>query len=158
MSKYKGFKIFNKIINILFKNKDSKKNQLNENKSESTSSKIKLPVTENKIEKEVSKEETFFQTLATYEIGIIKNYGEKDIITERKKSYGFIQTRFLEDLYLHKKDLQNKSTKKDDIVIFKYGKNKKGKVAKNVITLKVNQDSLKNLIYFIDKSRLELKT
>ena len=136
---------------MLFKNKNSKKNQLDENQSVPTSSKIEPSNIENKTKKKVLEKETFFQTLTTYEIGIIKNYGEKDFITERKKSYGFILTLSFEDLYLHKKDLQDKSTKKDDIVIFKYGKNEKGKVAKNIITLKVNQVSLKSLIYFIDK-------
>jgi len=149
MSKYKGFKIFKKIIDILYKNKNSKKNLLNENKLEPTSSKTETTITEN--EKKVSNKETFFQTLTTYEIGIIKNYGEKDSITDRKRSYGFIKTLLFEDLYLHKKDLHDKSTKKDDIVIFKYGENKQGKVAKNVITLRVNQISLKSLIYFINK-------
>lgn len=136
---------------MLFKNKKSKKNQLNENKLVLTSSKIETPIIENKTEKKVSKQETFFQTLATYEIGIIKNYGENDYITDRKRNYGFIKTLLFEDLYLHKKDLRDKSTKKDDIVIFKYGKNKQGKVAKNVIKLRINQNSLKSLIYFIDK-------
>ena len=149
MSKYKGFKIFKKIIDILYKNKNSKKNLLNENKLEPTSSKTETTITEN--EKKVSNKETFFQTLTTYEIGIIKNYGEKDSITDRKRSYGFIKTLLFEDLYLHKKDLHDKSTKKDDIVIFKYGENKQGKVAKSVITLRVNQISLKSLIYFINK-------
>lgn len=106
---------------------------------------------EKKNENKVSKKETFFETLDKYEIGIIKNYGEKNVRSERKRSYGFIQTLSFKDLYLHKKDLQNKSTKKDDIVIFKYGENEKGQVAKSIITLKNNQISLDRLIFFIEK-------
>ena len=47
---------------MLFKNKNSKKNQLDENQSVPTSSKIEPSNIENKTKKKVLEKETFFQT------------------------------------------------------------------------------------------------
>ncbi len=151
MTVNKGYSIFKKIINKLFKNKNSNKEQPEENLSLISTKEPKSSNIEKKNEKNVSKKESFLKTLDKYEIGIIKNYDEIDVRTERKRSYGFIQTFSFKDLYFHKKNLHNKSTKKDDIVIFKYGENEKGQVAESIITLKNNQISLDSLIFLIEK-------
>jgi cold shock CspA family protein len=100
------------------------------------------------------KEDKAIEIIETYDIGIVKQFGESDFKTERKKHYGFIQGRTFTDLYFHKKDIDPKNTeqiKKDDIVIFQYGENFKGKIAKNVITLKDNQKSFNSVVDFINK-------
>lgn len=138
----KGEKIYKKIINALFRSKsDSLKNTTSIIENDERSN-LKLSL---------SKENEYMEMIKKYDIGIVKQFGEKDFITERKKSYGFIQTMFFKDLYLHKNDTHEKHLSKNDIVIFQYGKNEKGKIAKNVILLKDDQRSLDSVIYFINK-------
>lgn len=100
-----------------------------------------------------SKEDNDAKTIEIYDIGIVKWFGDNDFTTERKK-YGFIQTICSVDLFFHKKDIHQKNIEKiekDDIVIFQYGENSKGKVAKNVIVLKDNQRSFNSVVHFINK-------
>ncbi len=138
----KGEKIYKKIINALF---GSKTDNL----------KYSIPLIDNAnkstLEFASSKKDNDVKTIEIYDIGIVKQFGEKDFITERKKSYGFIQTMFFKDLYFHKKDTQDKYLTKNDIVIFQYGKNEKGKVAKNVILLKDDQISFNSTVDLINK-------
>lgn len=103
------------------------------------------------IKKKVSIQKNSFHSLKFYEIGLVKDFADIDFRTERKKSYGFIETLSFRNIYFQKKDLWDKETKKNDIVIFKYGKNYKGKIAINIIVLKDNKASLKSLSYFYDK-------
>lgn len=100
-----------------------------------------------------SKEDNDVKTIEIYDIGIVKWFGDNNFTTERKK-YGFIQTICSVDLFFHKKDIHQKNIEKiekDDIVIFQYGENSKGKVAKNVIVLKDNQRSFNSVVHFINK-------
>ena len=147
----KGFIILKKLITRIFNNINIKEkiakqkiNQVYE------SSEDEIIYSNKEIEKEIREKKDNSLLLVDYNIGIVKNYGEEDSITGKKRNYGFINTLTSKDLYLHKNDLDDKSTKKNDIVIFKYGKNEKGEVAKNIITLKINSISLERLIYFID--------
>ncbi|MDD5717035.1 MAG: cold shock domain-containing protein [Sulfuricurvum sp.] len=138
----KGEKIYRKIINALF---GSKTDNL----------KCSIPLIDNAnkstLELASSKKDNDVKTIEIYDIGIVKQFGEKDFITERKKNYGFIQTMFFKDLYFHKKDTQDKHLTKNDIVMFQYGKNEKGKVAKNVILLKDDQISFNSTVDLINK-------
>lgn len=100
-----------------------------------------------------SKKNNDVKTIEIYDIGIVKWFGDNNFTTERKK-YGFIQTICSVDLFFHKKDIHQKNLEKiekDDIVIFQYGENSKGKVAKNVIVLKDNQRSFNSVVHFINK-------
>ena len=149
--KIKGFIILKKLITRIFNNINIKekiaKQKINKVYE---SSEDKIIYSNKEIEKEIREKKDNSLLLVDYTIGIVKNYGEKDSITWKIRNYGFINTLSSKDLYLHKNDLYDKSTKKNDIVIFKYGKNEKGEVAKNIITLKINPISLERLIYFID--------
>lgn len=110
--------------------------------------------TDNEILESISPKDKATEIIEIYDIGIVKQFGEKDFITERKKTFGFIQTISFVDLYFHKKDIHPKNIeeiKKDDIIIFQYGENSKGKVAKNVIVLKDNQRSFNSVVHFINK-------
>ena len=84
---------------------------------------------------QLTDEEKFINELSYFSIGIVKQFAKKDYETERKRTYGFIQTIQFKDIYVHKSDIKNKTINKDDIVLFKYGKNRKGDVAKEVILL-----------------------
>lgn len=109
--------------------------------------------TDNEILESISPKDIATETIEIYDIGIVKWFGDNNFTTERKK-YGFIQTICSVDLFFHKKDIHQKNIEKiekDDIVIFQYGENSKGKVAKNVIVLKDNQRSFNSVVHFINK-------